>query len=230
MAGADNRRAPPRTLLFDLDGTLTDNFEGIANCIRYALGRMDVPDPGDRALRACVGPPLRETLPRFIGTHDAVTIERALALYRERFTELGWRENRVYDGVAAMLATAALAGPPVFLCTSKPQHFAERIVAHFELAASLTRVYGSSLDGRLDDKADLLAHLLASEGLDGGECLMIGDRRHDIRAARQNGARSIGVLWGYGSRTELEEAGADAVIASPSELASRIVDVQAASS
>jgi phosphoglycolate phosphatase len=215
----------PHTLLFDLDGTLTDNFEGIANCIRYALTRMDVPYPGTEALRACVGPPLRETLPRLIGSDDVATTERAIALYRERYSDLGWRENTVYDGVSDMLAAATLASPRVFLCTTKPQVFAEKIVAHFGLAGFLNGVYGTSLDGRFDDKAVLLAHMLARENLDGGDCLMIGDRKHDIRAARRNGARSIGVLWGYGSRAELDDAGADTLIASPSDLARSLAEI-----
>lgn len=220
----------PRTLLFDLDGTLTDNFEGIANCIRYALTRMDVPHPDTATLRACVGPPLRETLPRLIGNADMATTERAIALYRERFAELGWRENAVYAGVPAMLAAATQAGPRAFLCTSKPQRFAEKIAAHFGLAPFLAGVYGATLDGALDDKADLLAHLLARESLDGARCLMIGDRRHDIHAARRNGAPSIGVLWGYGSRDELAGAGADVLIAAPSDLPSGLAQIQAASS
>jgi phosphoglycolate phosphatase len=222
--------AAPRTLLFDLDGTLSDNFEGIANCIRYALERMNVPDPGLAALRACVGPPLRETLPRFIGNGDAATTERAIAHYRERYSELGWRENTVYDGVPDMLAAAGRASPRVFLCTTKPQPYAAKIVAHFGLAGFLSGVYGTSLDGRLDDKADLLAHLLASEGLQGEQCLMIGDRKHDVRAAQINGARSLGVLWGYGSRAELAEAGAEALIAAPAEFLRGLAEIQAASS
>jgi phosphoglycolate phosphatase len=220
----------PRALLFDLDGTLTDNFEGIANCIRYALTHLDAPHPDADALRACVGPPLRETLPRLLGRDDAATTERAIALYRERYSELGWRENAVYAGVPDMLAAATLASPRVFLCTTKPQVFAERIVAHFGLARFLAGVYGTSLDGGLDDKADLLAHLLARENLEGRHCLMIGDRRHDIRAARRNGARTMGVLWGYGSRSELEEAGAETLLAAPADFSRGLVELQAASS
>jgi phosphoglycolate phosphatase len=218
------------TLLFDLDGTLTDNFEGIAGCIRYALARMDVPDPGDDALRTCVGPPLRQTLPRLIGHDDDATTERAIALYRERFADTGWRENTVYPGVPDMLAVAQATGARVLLCTSKPQPYAEKIVAHFGLVGFLSGVYGAALDGRLDDKAVLLAHLLARERLEGADCLMIGDRMHDVRAARRNGARSLGVLWGYGSRAELEDAGADGLISAPSEFSTGLAQVQAASS
>jgi len=220
----------PRTLLFDLDGTLTDNFEGIANCIRYALTQMGVPHPEIAALRACVGPPLRETLPLLIGNADTATTERAIALYRERFSEMGWRENVVYAGVPDMLAAATQAGARAFLCTSKPQRYAEKIVAHFGLARFLTGVYGTNLDGTLDDKADLLNHLLARESLDGARCLMIGDRKHDIRAARRNGTRSIGVLWGYGSRDELAEAGAEVLIDAPADFLRGLAQLQAASS
>ena len=221
---------PPRTLLFDLDGTLTDNFRGIANCIRHALARMDIPDPGEEALRACVGPPLRQTLPRLLGRTDAASTERAVSYYRERFSELGWRENFVYPGIMDMLTVAARVSPRVLLCTTKPQRYAEQIVAHFGLANFLDAVYGTTLDGRFDDKADLMAHLLKNEGLDGGSCLMIGDRMHDIHAARHNGAHSIGVLWGYGSSAELSSAGATALIAAPDELSQGLAAVQAASS
>jgi phosphoglycolate phosphatase len=220
----------PRALLFDLDGTLTDNFEGIANCIRYALTHLGVPHPDPEDLRACVGPPLRETLPRLLGRNDAAITERAIALYRERFSELGWRENAVYEGVPDMLAAAALVCPRVYLCTTKPQIYAERIVAHFGLAGYLAGVYGTSLDGRLDDKADLMAHLLARENLEGRQCLMIGDRRHDMRAAQRNGARTMGVLWGYGSRAELTEAGAETLLDAPDDFSRALAELQAASS
>jgi phosphoglycolate phosphatase len=230
VASADGRGAAAPTILFDLDGTLTDNFEGIANCIRYALARMNVPDPGTAAMRACVGPPLRETLPRFIGNADAATTEQALALYRERYADLGWQENAVYAGVPDMLAAAALVSSRVLLCTTKPQIYAEKIVAHFGLAGFLTGIYGTPLDGGLDDKADLVTHLLAHENLDGSHCLMIGDRRHDMHAAQRNGVRTMGVLWGYGSRSELEEAGAEKLLATPADFLPRLAELQAASS
>jgi phosphoglycolate phosphatase len=230
VASAEARGGRALTLLFDLDGTLTDNFEGIANCIRYALARMNVPDPGTAAMRACVGPPLRETLPRLLGHADTATTEQALTLYRERYADLGWQENAVYAGVPDMLAAAARVSPRLFLCTTKPQIYAEKIVAHFGLAGYLTGIYGTPLDGRLDDKADLLTHLLGREKLDGSYCLMIGDRRHDIRAARRNGVRTMGVLWGYGSRSELEEAGAERLLATPADFSAGLAELQAASS
>ena len=104
------------------------------------------------------------------------------------------------------------------LCTSKPQPYAERIVAHFGLAPHFSAIYGADLGGKLDDKAKLVAHLLEREQHDAAGCAMIGDREHDVRAAHANGVRAVGVLWGYGSRDELLRAGADAIVSAPGEL------------
>jgi phosphoglycolate phosphatase len=211
--------APP-TLLFDLDGTLSDNYEGISRSIRHALARVGAPEPDAATLRACVGPPLRESFRHLLPAPDATAIDAALDAYRERFRAVGWRENVVYDGVPEALATLARAGARMYVCTSKPEVFATRIVAHFGLDAFVTRVYGADLAGALDDKRALLAHLLASEGLDAARAIMIGDRHHDVRAARANGTRAVGVLWGYGSAAELE--GAERLLAAPGEFGTLI--------
>jgi len=152
-------------------------------------------------------------------------IEHAIALYRERYGDVGWRENEIYDGIEETLARAAHAGP-VFVCTSKPEIFARRIVTLFGLSTYVRRVYGADLDGALDDKARLFAHAARSEGFDPEAAILIGDRAHDVRAARMNGARAIGVLWGYGSREEL--AGAHAIVASPAELDDAVAQIQRA--
>lgn len=206
----------PNALLFDLDGTLTDNYLGIARSIAYALQRLDTPIPDDATLRRCVGPPLRESFRWLLGTDDATLVEQAIALYRERFAEVGWRENVVYDGIPEAFATLAGGAARIFVCTSKPEIYARRIVTLFGFSEHLAGVYGVDLAGSLDDKVKLLAHLVAAEKLDAAHVIMIGDRAHDIRAARMNGTRSAGVLWGYGSRDELE--GADAFVAVPAEL------------
>ena len=202
-------------LLFDLDGTLSDNYEGISRSIRHALERVGAPAPDEAALRACVGPPLRESLAHLLPSPDAAAIEAALAAYRERFDDVGWRENTLYDGVPEALAALAADGARMYVCTTKPEVFATRIVAHFGLDALVTRVYGVDLAGALDDKRALLAHLLATESLNATRAIMIGDRHIDIRAARANGARAVGVLWGYGSAAEL--AGAERLLAAPPE-------------
>lgn len=203
-------------LLFDLDGTLTDNYLGIARSIRYALERLGVEPPDEAVLRRCVGPPLRATFAALLASDDTAAVEQAVALYRERFADLGWRENVVYAGIPEALAALAAQGRRMVLCTSKPEIYARRIVTLFGFTEFLSGVYGADLHGRFDDKALLLAHLVEREGLDATRAVMVGDRHHDVRAARLNGARAVGVLWGYGSEEEL--AGADARVREPAEL------------
>jgi phosphoglycolate phosphatase len=208
----------PKNLLFDLDGTLTDNFDGISRSILHALASMGAALPTDADLRGCVGPPLRGSFARLLATDDSVRIESAVSHYRMRYAETGWRENAVCPGMAGVVA--ALAGSAtLYVCTSKPQPFAERIVAHFGLGPHFASVFGSDLAGALDDKAKLLADLLARQGLDPDDCAMIGDREHDVHAAHASRVRAVGVLWGYGPRAELERAGADAIVAAPGALA-----------
>ena len=203
-------------LLFDLDGTLTDNFVGIARSIAYALERLDTQIPDDATLRRCVGPPLRESFRWLLDTDDGELIEQAIGLYRERFADVGWRENVVYDGMSDAFAALAAGTARMYVCTSKPEVYARRIVTLFGFSQHLDDVYGVDLAGRFDDKVKLLAHLVAAENLDPARAIVIGDRSHDIRAARMNGAWSVGVLWGYGSRDEL--AAADAIVTAPAEL------------
>ncbi len=205
-------------MLLDLDGTLTDPRAGIVRSIRHALDRLAWPCPPDDALAARIGPPLRETFATLLATADPARIEHAMRLYRERFADVGLFENQVYDEIPAMLDGLRRDGGRLFVATAKPAVFAERIVRHFALDHHFAGVYGPDLAGRLDDKAKLLAHLLATERLDPARAVMVGDRAGDVVAARKNGVGSIGVLWGYGSRDELLGAGADAVCAAPASL------------
>ena len=203
-------------LLFDLDGTLTDNSIGIARSIAFALDRLGVAVPDEAALRRCVGPPLRESFAWLLDTDDRDAIELAIACYRERFADVGWRENVVYAGIPEVLAGLAAGPGRVYLCTSKPELYARRIVQLFGLSEHLHGIYGADMAGALDDKVKLFAHVAAREGFAPARGIMIGDRAQDLRAARMNGARAVGVLWGFGSRDEL--AGADAIVATPEEL------------
>ena len=193
------------TILFDLDGTLTDNYPGIARSIAHALDAMGIATPPPEVLRRCVGPPLRESFAWLLDTREPAVIEHAIALYRERYADIGWRENVVYDGVEDVLERIAQT-MPVYICTSKPEVYATRIVTLFGLLPFVRRVYGNDLAGTLDDKVKLLSLAARTEGFDPEDAILIGDRSHDVRAARMNGARAIGVLWGYGSREELAEA------------------------
>jgi phosphoglycolate phosphatase len=205
-------------VLLDLDGTLTDPRAGIVRCLRYALERLERPCPAEAVLASYIGPPLRGTFQSLLATSDRAMIERAMELYRARFAEVGLYENEVYEDIPAALDALGRAGHRLFVATSKPAVFAERIVRHFALDQHFAGVYGPTLEGRLDDKAELLAHLLQTEGLAATEVVMVGDRRTDVVAARTNGVRSIGALWGYGSREELLAAGADALCVAPGEL------------
>jgi phosphoglycolate phosphatase len=204
------------TLLVDLDGTLTDNYPGISRSVVHALERLGHAPPGIDELRRCVGPPLRQSFARLLATRDAATLERAIVLYRERYADVGWRENMVYEGIADALPRVASIVTRMFVCTSKPQVFAQRIVDTFGLAPFFAAVYGAELGSALDDKAALVAHLAQRESVDLDAAIMVGDREHDVRAARVNGARAIGVLWGYGTREELAQA--DALAGAPADL------------
>ena len=160
------------TLLFDLDGTLTDARPGIVACIRRAVEGMVRPCPDDDALAAFIGPPLRGTFATLLQTTDRDRIEAAMALYRERFGVTGLFENRVYDGIPEMLAAVGSRAQAAFVATSKPTMYAERIVRHFDLARHFAGVYGTELDARLDDKAVLLARLMECEGIARGAAVM----------------------------------------------------------
>lgn len=213
------KRDPFKNVLFDLDGTLTDPREGITRCIQYALEKLKQPVPSQSALEAYIGPPLRGTFAAILASTDAALVETAVGLYRERFAAVGLFENELYAGVPSMLESLQAARLRLFVATSKVGIFAERILSHFGLSGFFDGVYGSTLDGRFDNKVDLLRHLLESESASASETVMAGDRLHDVIAARQNRIFSLGVTYGYGTREELRTAGADVLCDSPLEIA-----------
>jgi phosphoglycolate phosphatase len=205
-------------LFFDLDGTLTDSQPGILKCMRHALTEMGLEVPPDEALIRFIGPPTSDTFRELLGSSDPELNLRAISIYRERFARLGMFENSVYPGVVAGLGALRQAGYPMLVVTSKPEVYANQIIDHFELREFFGHVYGSELSGERAHKGELIAHVLASEGIASENAWMFGDRLHDIRGAKLNGLRAAGVLWGYGSRDELTLAGADAVFADMPEL------------
>jgi phosphoglycolate phosphatase len=207
------------TCLLDLDGTLTDPFPGISRCIAHALSVMGLPVPEDSELRKWIGPPLKQSFKSYLDTVGDGDADRAVRLYRERFTSVGLYENSVYEGIPELLEKLGNQSIRLILATSKPSVYALRIIEHFGLDRWLDGVYGSELDGRRTDKVDLLSHLLKQQRLCPDECQMVGDREYDILAARYHGAGAIGVLWGYGTAVELLESGAETLVTSPAELA-----------
>jgi phosphoglycolate phosphatase len=206
------------TLLFDLDGTLTDPKVGITESIRYALDRMERPYPPDASLDWCIGPPLQESFATLLETDDPTLPQEALRLFRERFSTVGLFENSPYPAIPALLQTLQDAGFRLFVATSKPAVYAQRIVAHFDLEQYFLLVYGSELDGRLTHKNELIHHILQQEKLNPAHTLMIGDREHDILGAKANNVAATGVTWGYGSPEELVAAGAATLLHQPADL------------
>ncbi len=196
------------TLLLDLDGTLTDPRDGIVRSLGFALRALGAPVPAEVLLARCIGPPLEETFRALLPDATAPRIAAAIEQYRVRFDRIGWRENRVYPDVPGFLAALHTRGFRAVIATSKPRIFAARIARHFELEASLDAIYGAELDGTRGSKPELLAHVLASEGIPPERAIMLGDRRHDVEGARAHGMRSLGVTYGFGDRAELSAAGA----------------------
>jgi len=195
--------------LFDLDGTLTDPEVGITTCIAFGLRKVGAAVPPQSELRGWIGAPLQATLFDHLGSRTLA--DEALAFYRERFVRVGMFENEPYAGMHAALAAVRSHCERLFVVTSKPTVFAAKIVRHFELDVYFDEVHGSELDGQYTDKRELVTHVADHHHLDTSRVVMIGDRRYDIEAARDNGLKSLGVLWGFGSPEELESAGADAV-------------------
>lgn len=208
--------------LFDLDGTLIDSEHGITACVKHALARLDVPAPAHEELRDWIGPPLRNSFAPLLG-HDAERIEGAVAYYHERFDTHGWREHEIYPGIESLIERLLVAGHQLAVVTSKPRQHAAPIVAHLPFGDAFLRLYGPDPDSAHSEKAAMIAAALADFDARPVDSVMIGDRRFDIEGALANNVHGIGVLWGFGNRDELEQAGANAIAATPDELATLLV-------
>jgi phosphoglycolate phosphatase len=213
-------------ILIDLDGTLVDPKAGIIGSIQYALKTLGHPVPPMDELHWVIGPPLREAFPK-LGI-PAPDVERAVTLYRENYSGSTGSQPpdqapamfnaTVYAGIEDSLSALRRADCRLIVCTSKPHIFAKPIVREKALADHFAAIHGAELDGTRDDKADLIAHIIKTENVDPANALMVGDRKFDVFGAKKNGLRSIGVTWGYGSITELRDAGASALCAQPKGL------------
>lgn len=210
-------------ILFDLDGTLTDPFEGITRSVQYALRHFHIDEPDLVALTPYIGPPLKESFQILHGLSDEQAAE-ALVQYRVRFSDVGMFENRVYDGVPAMLQALRAAGHRLAVATSKPTVFSVKILEHFGLASYFDEIVGSELDGRRVEKADVIAEAMRRMDAAPDNCCMVGDRRFDIEGAHQNGIKAIGVTYGYAEPGELEAAGAVSIVQSVAELEDYLIN------
>ena len=208
-------------ILLDLDGTLTDPGLGITNSVAYALSHFGITVSDRSELYRFIGPPLMDSFTEFYGFSEEQATE-AVRLYRVYFSDKGWAENTVFDGIEDLLATLVAEGKTLLIATSKPQVFADRILHHFDLAKYFTHICGVALQApRGYSKADVIREALCKAGVtDPSTAVMVGDRHHDIDGAKVVGMESVGVLYGYGDRAEHEAAGADVIVESVAELKS----------
>ena len=203
--------------IFDLDGTITDSGPGIINSIRYALEKYGLPVPEEKVLRTFIGPPLKEQFQAVCGLNEEESA-RMVEAYREYYTEKGIFENSVYSGVPEMLEQMKEAGVRILMATAKPEKFAKQIADHFGFSRYFDFIGGACMDGRRTDKNEVIEYVIDTCKVDRQNAVMIGDRRHDIIGASKSGIHSIGVLYGYGSREELEKAGAEMIAVTPDDI------------
>ncbi|MBQ9485614.1 MAG: HAD hydrolase-like protein [Clostridia bacterium] len=206
-----------RAALFDLDGTLTDPAEGITNSVKYALKKFGVTVNDARSLYKFIGPPLAESFSEFYGFDKEKSL-LAVKFFREYFAEKGIWENVKYDGADELLNELKNRRVLLALATSKPTVYAQKILTAFGLAKYFDAVVGSELDGRLTDKAEIIAAALKKLCVSHANAVMVGDRKHDVIGAKKNGVNSVGVLYGYGGKKELSDAGADFFADSPAQI------------
>jgi len=204
-----------KTILFDLDGTLTDSGEGIINCAILALEHFGIAVPDREALRVFVGPPLEKTFREFGIPADKT--DEAIRIYRSRYIPIGKFENTPYPGIREMLQTLRAHGHRLFVATSKPESMSVEILEHFDLAEFFTDICGATFDGSRSTKEDVISYLLA-ENATSGQVIMVGDTVYDILGAQAHGIPAIGVDWGYGSTQDMIHAGASAIAYTTEEL------------
>ena len=206
------------TVLFDLDGTLTDPGEGITKSVGYALKKFDIITQDRCELYKFIGPPLKDSFMKYYGFSEEKA-EQAIDYYREYFRDIGIFENEVYEGVEDMLRSLHADGKRLVLATSKPEEFAIRILDHFGLKKYFAVTAGASMDSSRSKKGDVIAYAISlCENFNKDTAVMIGDREHDIIGAKENGLKSIGVLYGYGDENELKTAGADYIVSTTEDI------------
>lgn len=197
-----------KTILFDLDGTLTDSGEGIINCVIYALEKFGMPVPPRENLRYFVGPPLHESFVK--QGVPAERAEEAVAAYRERYVPTGMFENSPYPGVRELLETLKGEGHTLYVASSKPEWMCVDILRHFDLAKYFAQICGATMDTTRTNKEAVIEYLIQENGK-ADNMIMVGDTRFDVLGSKIHGIPCIGVSWGYGSIEEMQQAGAIAI-------------------
>lgn len=204
-----------KSILFDLDGTLTDSGEGIINCAALALEHFGLPVPPREQMRVFVGPPLRDSFIRHGVPEDKA--EEAIAIYRSRYVPIGKYENTPYPGIRELLQTLQSRGHNLYVATSKPEGMSKDILEHFDLAKYFTLICGASMDDSRSSKESVIEYLMEQSG-ERENMVMVGDTKYDILGAKHHGIPAIGVSWGYGLVEEMQASGAAAIAHTTEEL------------
>jgi phosphoglycolate phosphatase len=213
-----------KTVFFDLDGTLTDSKIGIIRCLQYSLEKFGIEENDIEKLTRCIGPSLSFTYQQWYGL-TADQARQGTEYYRERFEKEGIRENLLYDGVLPLLETLKNLGKTIVLATAKPTVHAKQILQYHKIDSYFTEVCGSNLDGTREDKGAVIEFALSKlEQVNKQQIVMIGDRKHDVIGAKENGLASVAVAYGYGTETELMEAVPDKIVYSVDEIRQMFVD------
>ena len=199
------------TILFDLDGTLSNPAQGIVNALVYALQKSSIPEINQEDLLKFIGPPLAESFKTFCGFNDEQT-EQAIINYREYFSKNGLFENQLYAGIPELLHTLKESGKQLVVATSKPEFYAKQIIDYFSISEYFDFIAGATMDGSRSKKSDVIAYAIEAHCITKENTVMIGDRAFDVIGAKENGLPSIGVLYGFGNQKELEEAGATWIV------------------
>lgn len=212
-------------ILFDLDGTLTDPGEGITNSVAYALEKYGIHVTDKSNLNCFIGPPLSQSFVKYYNFSEEESF-KAVDVYREYFSFKGIFENELYDGIEKMLSQLIADGKTIILATSKPEIYAKQILQHFGISKYFSFVSGSMLNGERVDKHEVIEHALCIAGIcDRSLCVMVGDRLHDMIGAKKSNLKAIGVEYGYGSKEELVNSGADKTVESVEELTSLLLSL-----
>ncbi len=206
------------SVIFDLDGTLSDPSEGIFRSLHHAFDAIGRPELKDTNLDWFIGPPVFAALSRVLGDPDPAEVEVALNHFRTRYGTVGKFENRLYAGIPELLGTIRSRGMRAFVATSKPHAFAHDILEHFGLASQFDDIQGHDVAAPHETKTEVLARLLGRNPIDSSRALMVGDRHHDADASRDFGIPCVGVLWGFGQPAEFDHPNVLATIAHPSDL------------
>ncbi len=212
-------------ILFDLDGTIIDPKEGITNSLKYSLDKLGIKDYNDEILLSFIGPPLKDSFKSYFSLNEQ-QIDKAVTYYREFFNKDGLFQNYLYEGIEDLLSSLKDKGLTLFIATSKPTVFAEKIIKMFKLEKYFDGIIGSELDGSRSAKSEIIGYILEEKSLDKEKCLMVGDRMHDILGANKQDIDSMAVLYGYGSIDEFSELKPTYIVSSVKEIEQKFLGVK----